>query len=180
MLIVAAFAEELQHLSSAYKTLITGPGKLRSAVALADQLRHEPDDLVINIGTCGALTRDFPSGVIRIGAVLEHDFDSMGIRQVTNHRFGRHQNIYKYSRWRLASGDRIISDTKEKQLLSIMADAVDMEGFAVAYTAQSFGAECRIYKVKSDNADESAFNWTTAVDGAAKYIADFIEQRYSL
>jgi nucleoside phosphorylase len=58
--------------------------------------------------------------------------------------------------------------------LAAQADLVDMEGYAVAYAARSFGVPVRLVKHVSDNADAGALDWPTLVDRSARALGEWL------
>ena len=62
--------------------------------------------------------------------------------------------------------------------LATRADLVDMEGYAIALACTELGVPVHLVKVVSDNADETAHDWSAAVDGCARelgaWLADFV------
>ena len=62
--------------------------------------------------------------------------------------------------------------------LATRADLVDMEGYAIALACAELGVPVHLVKRVSDNADETAHDWSAAVDGCARdlgaWVADFV------
>lgn len=165
MLFAIALAEEARHLPEGVRLCITGPGKVRSALAVARALAEEPATCVVNIGTAGALRDGLPPGPHRIGLVMEHDFDADAIESLTGRRY---ENAIKLGDGlTLATGDAFIASASRRAALAQHADLVDMEGFAVAYVARSVGATCQMFKIVTDSADEHAWSWGHRVEAAA-------------
>ncbi len=173
-LFVIALPEEARHVPEGIRVCITGPGKLRSGIAVARALVEKPEDLVVNIGTAGALRDGLHSGAHRIGRVFEHDFDAAAIEALT----GRHYDdtITLGEGLALATGDAFIASAAKRAALAEHADLVDMEGFAIAHAARTFGARCQMFKVVTDSADEGAWSWAEAVGAAAKEIGRLVSE----
>ncbi|HMS90357.1 MAG TPA: sigma factor-like helix-turn-helix DNA-binding protein, partial [Acidimicrobiales bacterium] len=53
---------------------------------------------------------------------------------------------------------------------------VDMEGYAVALTCARFDVTLRLVKHVSDNADDSAHDWPTAVAASAVVLGEWVER----
>ena len=66
----------------------------------------------------------------------------------------------------------------DRDRLAEQADLVDMEGYAIALACEEMGVPLRMVKHISDNADETAHDWSAAVDGCARelgaWLADFV------
>jgi adenosylhomocysteine nucleosidase len=179
VLVVSATPEEAAHVPSSIPVLITGVGKVAAASAVAASLARaealgEPYELVINIGSAGAL-HDHLEGLHEISAVLNHDLSAEALRG-----FG-----YDPQEWlsleagsqgvRLATGDLFVSDPIVRTALAEKADLVDMEGYAIAWACRQAGVPVRLVKHVSDKADEGAMDWLTLVDLSARALAEWLE-----
>ena len=60
--------------------------------------------------------------------------------------------------------------------LAERAHLVDMEGYAVALTCARFDVTLRLVKHVSDNADDSAHDWPTAVAASAVVLGEWVER----
>ena len=172
-LFAIALPEEAQYVPPGVRVCITGPGKVRSAVALAKALTDAPAR-VVNIGTAGALRAGLPAGAHHIGRIIEHDFDAFAVERLTGRRYD--DDIVLGEGLTLATGDGFIADPTRRAVLAERADLVDMEGFAIAHTARELGVECEMLKIVSDSADDSAWSWSETVDAAAKQIGRLVRQ----
>lgn len=173
-LFAVALAEEATHFPAGVRVCLTGPGKLRSGIAVARALVDKPEDLVVNVGTAGALRDGLGAGAHRIGLVIEHDFDAASIEAITGRRYGN--AIRLGEGLKLATGDAFIADVAKRAALAQHADLVDMEGFAVAHAALAFGARCQMFKVVTDSADDQAWSWADTVDAAAREIGRLVSE----
>ncbi|MFT4288699.1 nucleosidase [Nocardioides sp.] len=171
-LIVSATRTEAAHVPADLPLLVTGVGKVAAASAVARALAADPTiDEIVNIGSCGAL-REGLSGVFEIGRVLNHDLSADAIRALG----------YDVEDWltlgdaatTLATGDLFVTDPAVRDRLAQRADLVDMEGFAIAWAAREAGVRCRLVKHVSDNADETALDWVSAVDRSARDLAGWL------
>lgn len=176
VLVVAATAEEAQHVPDDVRLLVTGIGKtaaaVRTARALAE-LTHVQDLVVVNLGTAGAL-RDGTTGLFVVGEVLNHEVNADAVRALGHDprerlRLGEEETV-------LATGDLFVTDPVVRDALARRAHLVDMEGYAVAWAAHEFGRSAVLVKHVSDNADESAWDWTRAVERSARALADWLEE----
>ncbi len=177
-LIVAATAAEITHIPASLPRVITGLGKAAAAVATTEalvNLGHDPAGLdgltVLNVGTAGAL-RDGLEGVHRPGTVFNHDINGDAIRAlgydpVDELHVGGDDMV-------LASGDLFVTDPVIRARLAERAHLVDMEGYAVALACRRFGVPLTFVKHVSDNADESAHDWPTAVAASAVVLGQWV------
>ncbi|HVL04141.1 MAG TPA: nucleosidase [Acidimicrobiales bacterium] len=173
-LFAIALPEEARYVPPGAKVCITGPGKVRSAVALARALTDAPTHRVVNIGTAGALRDGLPDRAHRIGRVMEHDFDASAIERLTARRY--HNDLVLGEGLALATGDTFLADSRQRVALAAHADLVDMEGFAIAHTAREFGVACEMFKIVTDFADGRAWSWSETVEVAAAEIGRLVSQ----
>lgn len=179
LLIVAATAAEAAGVPADLPLVITGIGKTAAATATARALAGYDDltDLtVVNLGTAGAL-RPGLSGLFEVGTVLNHDVNadvirSLGYDPQERLSVGESDTV-------LATGDVFVTDVAVRDRLAVEAHLVDMEGYAVAYAARQFGVPIEIVKHVSDDADESAMDWPSAVAHSAEVLGQWLEQRIS-
>lgn len=175
LLVVAAIEAEAAHVPQGVPLVITGIGKTAAAVAVTRALVEHPDRAtleVVNIGTAGAL-RDGLDGLHEVGHVLNHDLSADAIRALG---FDPQEEISLDGGRgvHLASGDLFVSDPSVRSRLAERAHLVDMEGYAIAYACRAMGVPLRMVKHVSDNADETAHDWSAAVDGSARALAGWL------
>jgi adenosylhomocysteine nucleosidase len=175
-LVVAATAAEAAHVPADLPLVVTGLGKTAAAVATARALASY-DDLsgvtVVNIGTAGSL-RDGLTGLHEPGVVLNHDINADIVRSLGYDPEER--LVVGESEVVLATGDVFVTDPLVRDRLALAAHLVDMEGYAVAYAARSFGVPVRLVKHVSDAADESAMDWPAMVEASAVVLGGWLEE----
>ncbi len=179
-IVIAATEEEIVHVPLAWPRVVTGLGKTAAAVAATHALAllaAEPgglDDLVVlNVGTAGAL-RDGLEGLHLPGVVFNHDINADAIRALGYDP--REQLVVGGDDTVLASGDLFVTDPVVRARLAERAHLVDMEGYAVALTCARFDVTLRLVKHVSDNADDSAHDWPTAVAASAVVLGEWVER----
>lgn len=176
VLIVAATRVEARYVPGRFPLLITGIGKIAAAAAVAARIGTAPPRLVLNVGTAGAL-RNHVEGLLLPSAVVNHDIsadalESMGFAVRTRIELEGGDGTV------LASGDVFVADAAARDLLATRADAVDMEGFAVAWACEQAGVACRLVKHVSDPADESSLDWPSLVDASARALGAWLDRTY--
>jgi nucleoside phosphorylase len=171
VLVVIAVAEEARYLPSEFTWTLTGIGKSAAAIATTRAILEKQPSLVINAGTAGAL-RDGLRGLHEIGTVVNHDMNADAIRALGMDP--RERLTLSDSDVVLASGDVFVNDPAIKARLAADHHLVDMEGYAVALACEELGVPIRMVKHVSDEADESANDWLTAVDRSARELADWL------
>ncbi len=178
-LLVVALEEEAQHLHvSDLPVLVTGVGKVCAAAALASVLARQRPSRVINLGTAGSL-REGLKGTQVVGRVAQHDFDDEAIFGLTGEHFGAAIDL-GVSGPVLGSGDLFVdSAAKRAGLVGRGIDLVDMEGYAVAFTARQFGLPVTLVKEISDAADEvAARTWRESVDECAERLGEWLRREW--
>lgn len=178
VLVVSATAAEAAYVPGDLPLVITGIGKTAAAARTARALAEfaEVDELVVvNIGTAGAL-REGLSGLFEPGVVLNHDISAAAIRALGHDPEER--LVVGDGEATLASGDVFVSDPLVRDRLAEIAHLVDMEGYAVAWTAKEFGRPVRLVKHVSDNADDTAWDWVAAVDRSAQALGEWLEVEF--
>lgn len=97
-------------------------------------------------------------GIHQVHTVMQHDFDSTAIRALVNRDYGTPLTLSHTAdsaRIVLATGDRFVADDEVRRTLSRDAHLVDMEGYAVTWSAQNAGGPVRLVKLVSDDAGEA-------------------------
>lgn len=173
VLVVIAVAEEARYLPAEFAWTLTGIGKSAAAIATTRAILEQRPSLVVNAGTAGAL-RDGLHGLHEIGTVVNHDMNADAIRALGLEP--RERIKLSTSELVLASGDVFVNDPAIKARLAVDHDLVDMEGYAVALACEVLGVPLRMVKHVSDDADESAKDWVTAVDRSARELADWLRE----
>jgi len=133
--------------------VISGMGKAKAARATEFLLDAHKPSAVLNVGLCGALSRDLPRGAqLRIASAVDGDSIlagrpaqaepcspavSCGLPRVGN----------------LASVDEPVFDDRRRAALAEYADVVDMEGWAIAHVCRGRHVPVHLLKAVSDFAD---------------------------
>lgn len=176
-LVVSATAAEARYVPDDLPVVITGMGKTAAAVATARALASYgllEGLTVLNIGSAGAL-RDGLAGLFEPRVVLNHDLSADALRALGADPQER-LDLGVGDDLVLATGDVFVTDPVVRARLAERASLVDMEGYAVAYAARSFGVQVRLAKHVSDNADQSALDWPALVDASARELGAWVEK----
>lgn len=153
--------------------LVTGAGKVNAAVAVATAVHTTRPRELINLGTAGGL-KDHLEGTHIVSTVLEHDVDDDAIFAVAAIHASLPINLSREGLI-LATGDRFIASASDRALLAVVADIVDMEGYAIAKAAAHAGLPLTMVKHVSDRADESAARtWVESVTECSLHLADWV------
>jgi adenosylhomocysteine nucleosidase len=176
VLVVAATVAEAAHVPPGLPLVITGLGKTAAAVATARALAAYGDAsrvTVVNIGTAGTLHEGL-DGLHEVGTVLNHDINADVVRSLGYDP----EELLEIgpAAVTLATGDVFVTDPAMRDQLAARAHLVDMEGYAVAYAARSFGARVRLVKHVSDRADEGAMDWPSLVETSAVALGEWLTE----
>jgi adenosylhomocysteine nucleosidase len=174
-LLVMAVRDEARGYDYDLPLLVTGPGKVNAASALATVLARGPKPSgVINLGTAGALRSGW-TGTHVISTVIQHDLDSELLRQLTGETYGGPITLADRGGATLATGDVFVSDPVVRARLATRAALVDMEGYALAAVSNQARVPIRIIKYVSDQAGEGAAKaWRDATAESARALSDWV------
>lgn len=178
VLVVSATRAEAAYVPDHLDLVVTGLGKTAAAAATSRALARVSDPqawTVVNIGTAGAL-RDDLHGLHEPGTVLNHDLNAEAVRALGYDP--QERLVVGEGDVVLATGDLFVSDSKVRARLARQAQLVDMEGYAVAWTAAWYGAAVRLVKHVSDSADEDATAWPERVDASAAELGRWLVEHY--
>ena len=151
-----------------------GAGELGAAAATQMLIERYGVDLIINIGYVGALSGFNAGECAVVEKVVHYDYDISGLQpenapgmytEIGEVFIRCDSDMVEYAvqcglrKATLASGDKFISDSGKKASLigTYHAEICDMEGAAVALTSHRNGVRCVLFKIVSDNADESSY-----------------------
>jgi adenosylhomocysteine nucleosidase len=187
-LVVAALEEEVVHLPSGVEVLVTGAGKARAAAGLARRLADRLPDVVINVGTAGAVD-DVVAGVVEVNWVTQHDFPYDAIEALVGTPIDRGFVLTPHVPPRLspgppssvralATGDTFVASADEaRRLAGLGIHLVDMEAYGYASVCAAFNVAFRCVKVVSDAADEHAGDsWLDTIDTCARSLGEWVSR----
>lgn len=151
---LSAFPDELE----GFDRLVSGIGKLRAAVTLAQKLERGSYDEIVVVGTSGSVDSSVGDGVHEIGAVVQHDVENIA------GEIGAHEDLP--SRLELeragvtaATGDIFVQTSERAQRVrELGASMIDMETYSFVWVAQQYGVPIRVLRAVSDSAEGEAFH----------------------
>jgi adenosylhomocysteine nucleosidase len=175
LLVVALELEAVALRSLGFPMLVTGAGKVNAAVAVATVLSSARPSELINLGTAGGLKPGI-EGTHLVSTVLEHDVDDASIFAIAEVHCSLPINLSREGLI-LATGDRFIASAGDRELLAVVADIVDMEGYAIAKAAAAAGVALTMVKHISDQADETATSsWVDSVTFCSHQLATWVRE----
>ena len=164
-IIIMALEAEAPNMAKWDNVFFTGVGKVNAAITTAKLLERYPDvENVFNFGTAGGITPEL-SGVQKIGNFVQRDMQCcpFGVEEGQTPFEVYTKLVFDYEAKTCSTGDNFVTDSN----LSISADVVDMEAYAIAKAV--LVADCErgdtdeadyimfhCYKYISDEADESS------------------------
>lgn len=173
LLVVALELEAVALRDLGYPLLVTGAGKVNAAVAVATAINTARPRELINLGTAGGL-KSHLQGTHLVSTVIEHDVDDAAIHAIAAVHCSLPINLAREGLI-LATGDRFIADASDRALLAVVADIVDMEGYAIAKAAAHAGVALTMVKHVSDQADEGAsLSWIDSVTQCSHELAHWV------
>lgn len=122
ILVVAATRAEAAHLPPEVRVVLTGIGKTEAAAATAEAIAAVRPDLVLNVGTAGAL-RSGATGLFLPSVVLNHDYSAEAVRALGHPAVDRVE-IPDGDGTVLATGDLFVTDPQVRDELAARADLV--------------------------------------------------------
>ncbi len=164
-----------------FKTLYTGVGKLNAAIQLMIFLKKSENskiNWIINLGTAGSQALEKGSMVFG-KSIIQHDMDVTPLGfELGQTPFDESPKIYTSFEHNSLMADAhkgavLTGDCFVTKKLSLSADAIDMEAFALAKTCYHLNIEFSCLKYISDGADSSSTtDWPKEVKkGALKFEA---------
>src|SRR5436190_8039626 len=150
VLVAAALTEEVAHLGGDVEVVVTGVGKARAAAALGRRLAASPPDLVVNVGTAGAVDSSL-RGVVEIDFVTQHDFPYDAVETLLgaplDRGFALHRDRPPAAMRRpppgataIATGDLFVADAAAAARIAAAGiHLVDMEAYGYAAACAEFG-----------------------------------------
>lgn len=181
---------------------MAGVGKVNAAMCAQAMIMRYGPSLVVNSGVAGSLSPQLDIGDIAVGTgVVEHDFDTTAVgdppaffSELNGDTFPCDPDVAKAILCaskaegvhavpaKIASGDRFISDTTEKNRLVSMfgAHACEMEAGAIAHVCFNNGVKCAVIRAISDSTDgehhvEFYKFLPIAADNSARVLMHFLQ-----
>lgn len=171
-------------------------GKVFSALTASVMIEHFKAQKLLFSGVAGAINKDFKIGdLIAATKLCQHDLDITAF----GHPFGYvpEGKVYVESDKELlsmakevakkksidlkegiiATGDQFIADPNKKEWIkkTFNADAIEMEGAAVAVVCDAFDVPFFVLRAISDAADmDAGFDFDKFLESSSKVSADFI------
>jgi adenosylhomocysteine nucleosidase len=161
---------ELQHRPDVF---FTGVGKVNAAMVAAELIERYQPVRIINFGTAGGIT--LSTGLHQCTRFVQRDMTCEALDCVPGQTPFETDIAVEFDRagYTCSTGDNFVMDP----VLTIPADLVDMEAYAIAKCCQRKGIEFVCWKYVSDQANSDAHrDWQVSVaQGEQHYIAKLTE-----
>ena len=133
--------------------IISGIGKANAAVATAYVCLKFKPACICNLGAAGATHSGYHLGeTFHIQKIVETDRPDLDTGKPCVHQ---PDLLAGFNTAILATSDRAVLDPKERKLISINADLIDMEGASVVQACRTFKKNCYLFKFISDTPDHT-------------------------
>ena len=157
ILVVASDKGELKGLNDGYIKVVSGVGPILAAVATTKAIITEKPDVVVSLGSAGAISRNLKVGsAYSFGKVICPDQNLTAMRLPLGATLGKNRSTIceldtrdRTSRLMLSTSGKFSSEiTKEHE--EVYADAADMEAYGVALAAMDAGLPFYAFKLITD------------------------------
>ncbi len=171
-------------------------GKVNATLTAATVIEKFGAEMILFSGVAGAISSELKIGdLIVASALCQHDVDITAFGHPFGfvpegkvniecdkdlvklaHRVAKEKEI-DLKEGVVATGDQFVADSAKKEWIgkTFKADALEMEGAAVAAVADTFDIPCFVLRAISDAADmDATFNFDDFLFHSAKTSADFI------
>ena len=161
VLIVALKAEfNVQDLEFDLPVIFSGVGKLNASQATVEAIRVYEPNLVINLGTAGALTKT-PGELLEISEVFQRDMDARPLspRGTTPFQEGPSSFKSNFGEFKCGTGDSFVTEV-DPWFLEEGIEVIDMELYAIAFVCHRYAIKWRSVKYITDKVGaDSGDDW---------------------
>jgi len=181
-IILSAIESEIHSLNTEYEIILTGVGKVNAALSAMKTIREKRPDLIINFGTAGSLKKEI-SGLVDCKYFVQRDIDTRPLGtdlgqtpyendppkviEMPDHLINTiNMNLI------CATGDSFVESE-----ISLKADVVDMEAYAIAKVCYLESVPFACFKYISDFADDvAALDFGKNVGEASKIFSKYLKK----
>lgn len=155
--------------------IFSGVGKLNAAYATTEAIRLHKPEIVINLGTAGAVSKS-PGELLEINAVIQRDMDARPLspRGEIPFQEGFHSLESKFGNFKCGTGDSFVTEV-DPWFIEAGIEVIDMELYAIAYVCQKNSIPWRSVKyitdkIGSNSGDEWLGHLKLASDALHSYL----------
>jgi adenosylhomocysteine nucleosidase len=171
-IILIAIREEAPDLAHMMNLFYTGVGKVNAAMTASEIVAKYRPKRIINFGTAGGIT--VAPGFYQCTRFVQRDMTCEALGCVPGQTpFETDVHIGNSGGLTCSTGDNFVMNPE----LSIPADVVDMEAYAIAKVCKKYKVEFECWKYISDQANQEAHNdWTQSVAQGQSYYISKLKQ----
>jgi adenosylhomocysteine nucleosidase len=158
-----------------FPVIFSGVGKLNAAHSTSEALRLYNPELVINLGTAGAINKS-PGELLEIREVVQRDMDARPLspRGEVPFENGMHVLVSNFGEYKCGSGDSFVSEV-DPWFIESGIDVIDMELFGIAYVCQKHSVPWRSVKYITDTiGSNSGDDWQRHLKLASKSLHGYL------
>ena len=181
-IILSAIEPEIHSLDTEYEIILTGVGKVNAALSTMKAIKEKRPELIINFGTAGSLKKEI-SGLVDCKYFVQRDIDTRPLGTTLG------QTPYESDPPKvLEMPDHLINtinmnlicatgDSFVVSEISLKADVVDMEAYAIAKVCYLESVPFVCFKYISDFADDVAsLDFEENVGEASKIFSKYLKR----
>lgn len=163
--------------SDSFELIISGIGKVYSALAASILIREYGSHRLINTGAAGGLRTGFKTGdILHISQVADYDRPKLINKEI---RLMKPDIFPGFKNASLATLDRPVITPEDRETVGQYADIIDMEGAGFLQSCRAFGAEAYLWKMVSDTAEHDKdadiiANIKKLIDDLFNYMMDHV------
>lgn len=154
---------------------VTGPGKIKSALAAERLLRTHDLRMLIHTGTCTALDDTIDVGTL-VGGTAVLEGDRVELDSPTYPRMPLSLPFAAPSEGIFVSRDHSADASEERGYWERLADVCDETSYAVAFVAAQHGTPCHVAKVVTDLSGASPDSSSLSTEDACEQLVPFLQQ----
>jgi adenosylhomocysteine nucleosidase len=150
--LIVALPDEfnIKELKYDFPVIFSGVGKLNAAQAANEAIRIHNPELVINLGTAGAINKS-PGELLEIREVVQRDMDARPLspRGEIPFEHGFHILQSKFGDYKCGTGDSFVTNV-DPWFVESGIEVIDMELYGIAYVCQKHNIPWRSVKYITD------------------------------
>lgn len=172
-IILIALEDESPNLKKYSNVFFTGIGKINATNVCTEVIVRYKPKRIFNFGTAGGIT--VSNGLHKIGKFVQRDMLCVGLgfpEGVTP--LEDDSGVIRIGDGlTCSSGDNFVTNNS----LTIPADVVDMEGYALAKICKKYNVEFQCFKYITDDGDENASkDWKVSVSSGEQFYIEKIKE----
>lgn len=175
--LIVALPDEfnIKELKYDFPIIFSGVGKLNAAHAANEAIRIHNPELVINLGTAGAINKS-PGDLLEIREVVQRDMDARPLSPRGEIPFedGFHILQSRFGHYKCGTGDSFVTEV-DPWFIESGIEVIDMELYGIAFVCQKNKVPWRSVKYITDKVgSNSGDEWQKHLKLASKSLHDYL------